>query len=68
MDADGNVQLLLGRAALHGYAIALSHLSGVWTQVVEPDDSVLQRASIAAEKKRHVKQKGLLSAQNRAEQ
>lgn len=52
MDADGTVQLLLGRSALHGYAEALSHLSGVWTQVVEPNDSVLRRASVTAEKQR----------------
>lgn len=45
MDADGTVQLLLGHSALHGCAEALSHLSSVWTQVVEPNDSVLRRDS-----------------------
>lgn len=51
MDADGPVQLLLGRAALHGCAEALSHLSSVWTQVVEANDSALRRASATAEKR-----------------
>lgn len=43
VDADGAVQLLFGGAAFHGYAEALRHLSGIWTQIVEPNDSVLQR-------------------------
>lgn len=71
MDADGTVQLLLGRAALHGCTEALSHLSSVWTQVVEANDSVLRRASVTAGKTTLIRQKapdeGLLSAQNRGE-
>lgn len=42
VDADGAVQLLLGHATFHGCTKALRHLSRVWTQIVEPDDSILQ--------------------------
>lgn len=49
MDADGNIQLLLGRPALHSCAEALSHLAGIWTQVVEPNNSVLRCAGVTAE-------------------
>lgn len=48
MDADGTIQLLLGRPALHSCAEALSHLAGIWTQVVEPNNSVLRRAGVTA--------------------
>lgn len=43
VDADGAVQLLLGHAAFHGCAEALCHLASVWTEIVEADDSILQR-------------------------
>lgn len=43
MDADGTIQLLLGRPTLHGRAEALSHLSSIWTQIVEPNNPVLGR-------------------------
>lgn len=49
MDADGSIQLLLGRPALHRCAEALSHLAGIWTQVVEANNSVLRSAGAAAE-------------------
>lgn len=49
MDADGTIQLLLGRPALHSCAEALGHLAGIWTQVVEPNNSVLRRAGVTAE-------------------
>lgn len=49
MDADGTIQLLLGRPTLHGCAEALGHLASIWTQVVEPNNAVLWRASITGE-------------------
>lgn len=49
MDADGTIQLLLGRPTLHGCAEALGHLASIWTQVVEPNDAVLWRASVTGE-------------------
>lgn len=70
MDADGTIQLLLGRPALHSCAEALSHLAGIWTQVVEPNNSVLWRAGVTAEniidQTRGLK-KTVLSDQNRRE-
>lgn len=42
VDADGAVQLLLGDSAFHGCTEALRHLTCIWPQVVEPDDSILQ--------------------------
>lgn len=67
MDADGTVQLLLGRAALHGCTEALSYLSSVWTQVVEANDSVLRRARETTLIRQKASDEGLLSAQNRRE-
>ncbi len=43
VDADGVVQLLLGETTFHCYTKALRHLSSIWTQIVEPNDSILQR-------------------------
>lgn len=45
VDADGAVQLLFGDSTFHGYTEALRHLSCIWPQVVEPNDSILQRDS-----------------------
>lgn len=41
VDADGAVQLLLGGTAFHGCTEALRHLSSIWTQIVEPNNSIL---------------------------
>ena len=41
VDPDGVVQLLLGDATLDGHTVALRHLPGVRTQVVEPDHPLL---------------------------
>lgn len=49
MDADGTIQLLLGCPTLHGCAEALGHLASIWTQVVEPNNAVLWRASVTGE-------------------
>lgn len=46
VDADGAVQLLLGDSTFHGCTEALRHLSCIWAQVVEPDDSKLQNKKI----------------------
>ena len=41
VNADGVVQLVFGHATLHGYSIALGHLAGIGTKIVEPDHTVL---------------------------
>lgn len=51
VDADGAVQLLLGHTTFHGCTEALRHLSSIWTQIVEPDDAILQRVSVTATKR-----------------
>lgn len=50
VDADGAVQLLLGHAAFHGCAEALCHLAGIWTEIVEADDSILHKGSVYGHK------------------
>lgn len=50
VDADGAVQLFLGHATFHGCTEALRHLSCVWTQIVEPDDSILQCVGVTVTK------------------
>lgn len=59
MDADGAVQLLLGHPTFHGCAEALCHLSSIWTQVVEPNDSILQCVIVTVADVTHLAQQEL---------